>query len=156
MNIHACMNLRWAITLLLILLALPAHASDDSASGLQAFLWPAVNLIILIAVLVYFARKPLRAYFDKRRSDIQGELQTAADQLATAETTYATKAEARAWLATMETDILGGRHVNLSSGRELFGDYANRWLEARDLRPRTREPTPRSSYRSWPSSRTSS
>ncbi|MBW2694469.1 MAG: hypothetical protein JRE57_17890, partial [Deltaproteobacteria bacterium] len=72
------MNLRWAITLLLILLALPAHASDDSASVLQAFLWPAVNLIILIAVLVYFARKPLRAYFDKRRSDIQGELQTAA------------------------------------------------------------------------------
>ena len=89
MNIHACMNIRWAITLLLILLALPVHASDDSASGLQTFLWPAVNLIILIAVLVYFARKPLRAYFDKRRSDIQGELQTAADQLATAETTYA-------------------------------------------------------------------
>jgi F-type H+-transporting ATPase subunit b len=83
------MNLRCAITLLLILLAQPAHASDDSASGLEAFLWPAVNLAILISVLVYFARKPLRAYFDKRRSDIQGELQTAADQLATAETTYA-------------------------------------------------------------------
>jgi F-type H+-transporting ATPase subunit b len=83
------MKLRSALALLLILFALPAHASDDSATGLQAFLWPAVNLVILIAVLVYFARKPLRAYFDKRRSDIQGELQTAADQLATAETTYA-------------------------------------------------------------------
>jgi F-type H+-transporting ATPase subunit b len=89
MKTRARMNLGWAITPLLILLALPAHAADDSASGLQAFLWPAVNLIILIAVLVYFTRKPLRAYFDKRRSDIQRDLQTAADQLATAESTYA-------------------------------------------------------------------
>jgi integrase len=56
-----------------------------------------------------------------------------------ADTTFATKAEARAWLATMETDILGGRHVDPSSGRELFGGYATRWLEARDLRPRTRD-----------------
>ena len=53
------------------------------------FLWPALNLVILIAVLVYFARKPLQAYFEKRRSEIQGELQSAADQLATAESTYA-------------------------------------------------------------------
>jgi F-type H+-transporting ATPase subunit b len=88
-NLHVSLTLRCAFALLLILLALPAQASDDSASGLQVFLWPAVNLIILIAVLVYFARKPLRAYFDKRRSDIQGDLQSAADQLATAETTYA-------------------------------------------------------------------
>jgi len=72
-----------------MLLALPASASDDAATGLQAFLWPAVNLVILLGVLVYFARKPLRAYFDKRRSEIQGALQTAAEQLATAETTYA-------------------------------------------------------------------
>ncbi len=69
--------------------ALPAYASDPSASSLQTFLWPALNLAILIAVLVYFARKPLQAYFEKRRSEIQGELQSAADQLATAESTYA-------------------------------------------------------------------
>ncbi len=55
-----------------------------------------------------------------------------------ANTTFATKAEARAWLATMETDILGGRHVNPSAGREMFGDYSARWLEQRDLRPGTR------------------
>jgi len=83
------MKLRNAVALLVVLLALPAHASDEAATGLQAFLWAALNLAILIAVLVYFARPPLRAYFDKRRSEIQGELQTAADQLATAETTYA-------------------------------------------------------------------
>lgn len=56
-----------------------------------------------------------------------------------ADNTFATKAEARSWLAMMETDILGGRHVNPSSGREPFGHYGARWLEARDLRPRTRD-----------------
>ena len=89
MNLHALMNVRFAAASLLILLALPASASEDSAAGMQTFIWPAVNLVILFAVLVYFARKPLRAYFDKRRSDIQDQLQAAADQLATAETSYA-------------------------------------------------------------------
>lgn len=56
-----------------------------------------------------------------------------------ADTTFATKADARAWLATMETDLLSGRHVDPSSGRERFGVFAGRWLEARDLRPRTRD-----------------
>lgn len=83
------MNLRSAVALSVALHALPAYASDPAPGGLQAFLWPALNLVILIAVLVYFARKPLQAYFEKRRSEIKGELQSAADQLATAETTYA-------------------------------------------------------------------
>lgn len=56
-----------------------------------------------------------------------------------ADTTFGTKADARAWLATMETDLLSGRHVDPSSGRERFGSFAERWLEARDLRPRTRD-----------------
>ncbi len=83
------MNLRSAVALFVILLALPACASNHSESALQDFLWPALNLAILIAVLVYFGRKPLQAYFEKRRSEVQGVLQSAADQLATAETTYA-------------------------------------------------------------------
>jgi F-type H+-transporting ATPase subunit b len=80
---------RSATTLFICLLALPAYASDQPAGGLQNFIWPAVNLVILLAVLVYFSRKPLRDYFDKRRSDIAGELKSSADQLATAESTYA-------------------------------------------------------------------
>jgi F-type H+-transporting ATPase subunit b len=83
------MNLRSVVALFVILFGLPAFASDDSESVLQGFLWPALNLVILIVVLVYFSRKPLKAYFEKRRSEIQGVLQSAADQLATAETTYA-------------------------------------------------------------------
>ncbi len=83
------MNLRNAVALLVTLQALPAYASDPSAGGLQTLFWPAINLVILIAALVYFTRKPLQAFFEQRRSKIQGELQSAADQLATAETTYA-------------------------------------------------------------------
>jgi F-type H+-transporting ATPase subunit b len=83
------MSLRSAVALWVILPAVSAHAADPSADGLQTFLWPGLNLVILIAVLVYFARKPLQAYFEKRRSEIQGELQSAADQLTTAEATYA-------------------------------------------------------------------
>jgi len=80
---------RVAIALSGVLLALPARAADQSAGGLQNFVWPAVNLVILLAVLVYFARKPLQAYFDKRRSDISDDLQSSAAELATAESTYA-------------------------------------------------------------------
>ncbi len=83
------MNIRSAVALLVLLHALPAYAADPSEEGLKALLWPAVNLVLLIAVLVYFTRKPLQAYFEKRREDIQGELQSAADQLAAAETAYA-------------------------------------------------------------------
>lgn len=83
------MIVRSAIALFSFLLATPACASDQSADGLQSFIWPAVNLVILLAVLVYFARKPLQAYFEKRRSDISGDLQSSADELATAESTYA-------------------------------------------------------------------
>jgi len=80
---------RGVVGLSVALYALPACASDPSTGGLQTLLWPALNLVILIAVLVYFARRPLRAYFEKRRTEIQGELQSAADQLAVAETSYA-------------------------------------------------------------------
>jgi F-type H+-transporting ATPase subunit b len=83
------MNLRSAVALLVLLHALPAYAADPSEEGLKVLLWPAVNLVLLIAVLVYFTRKPLQAYFEKRREDIHGELQSAADQLAAAETAYA-------------------------------------------------------------------
>ncbi len=81
------MRARCAVALLL--LAAPARAADPSADGLQAFLWPAVNLALLLAVLVYFARKPLRAFFANRRGEIEGELRSAADQLAAAEAAYA-------------------------------------------------------------------
>jgi hypothetical protein len=54
-------------------------------------------------------------------------------------TTFASKTDARAWLSWVETDLRRGDHVDPRAGSERFGDYARRWLDERDLRPRTRE-----------------
>jgi Phage integrase SAM-like domain len=54
-------------------------------------------------------------------------------------TTFPTKTEARAWLSSVETDLRRGDHVDPRAGSERFGAYSRRWLDERDLRPRTRE-----------------
>jgi F-type H+-transporting ATPase subunit b len=82
------MKLRFVPALVALLFALPAQASEGNGGGLSEHLWPAVNLVILIAVLVHFARKPIRDYFASRRGEIQSELKGAAEQLSEAEATY--------------------------------------------------------------------
>lgn len=56
-----------------------------------------------------------------------------------ADTTFATKADARAWLAQIEADRQGGVHLEPGGGRERFSSFAERWVENRNLRPRTRD-----------------
>jgi len=52
--------------------------------------------------------------------------------------TFAAKADASRWLATVETDLHRGSFIDPRAGRELFGVYAERWTVARsDLRPKT-------------------
>ena len=82
------MKFRLVTAWVALLCALPAQASEGNGGGLSEHLWPAVNLVILIAVLVHFARKPIRDFFASRRSEIQSELKGAADQLSEAEATY--------------------------------------------------------------------
>jgi integrase len=57
----------------------------------------------------------------------------------TADHTFPTKADARAFLAGVETDVKRGNYVDPSAGRIMFGEYAGWWIEQRPLRPRTRE-----------------
>jgi F-type H+-transporting ATPase subunit b len=59
-----------------LLLSGPARAAEDEG-GAGELLWMALNLVLLLGVLVYFARKPLRAFFADRRHRIQDELQDA-------------------------------------------------------------------------------
>jgi integrase len=58
----------------------------------------------------------------------------------TAEQTFETKAEALAWLSSVETDIRRGRWIDPDAGKVLFGKYVDDWMTQRyDIRPRTRE-----------------
>jgi integrase len=52
---------------------------------------------------------------------------------------FAAKADARAWLASVETDLSRGTYFDPSAGSIRFAQYAEDWLEDRALRPRTRE-----------------
>jgi F-type H+-transporting ATPase subunit b len=74
--------------------ALAAGGADDghggeAASHVGELLWQALNLVILIGVLVVFARKPIKAFFADRRKRIGKDLSDAAALLAQAESRYA-------------------------------------------------------------------
>ncbi len=67
-----------------------AAAAGDSdgehGGGLANLLWQAANLLLIVGVLAYFARKPLAEYMQQRRQGIQESLETSARILEQAET----------------------------------------------------------------------
>jgi F-type H+-transporting ATPase subunit b len=67
--------------------ALPALASGDGSHGptVGQLVWQGVNLAILIAVLVFAARKPVGGFFADRREQIQSDIESAAELLGSAE-----------------------------------------------------------------------
>ena len=58
----------------LVAIAAPAHAAEEGGS----LLYPAINFVLLLAVLVYFARKPIQTFFADRRTAIRKDLDEAA------------------------------------------------------------------------------
>lgn len=70
--------------LALVLAARPAAAAEEGGDGLT-LLWNALNLAILLAAIVYFARKPIRERLAGRRRQISDDIQTSAQLLAQAE-----------------------------------------------------------------------
>jgi F-type H+-transporting ATPase subunit b len=61
----------------------PAHASGDISS--TDLIWQAINLLLLLAVLYFAARKGVSAFFRDRRQQISDDLDRAAELLSTAE-----------------------------------------------------------------------
>ena len=80
---------RAALTAAVLLAALPAAAEEGHGGGMHDLLFSALNLALLLGVLVYFARKPVVAFFEDRRKRIQTELDDAKKQGAEAEARYA-------------------------------------------------------------------
>ena len=72
-----------------VLAAATAHASGGAekshAEVVRETLWQAFNLVVILVLLVYFARKPVSDYFAARRQGIQSQLSQAAELLTQAE-----------------------------------------------------------------------
>jgi F-type H+-transporting ATPase subunit b len=81
---------RTVVFLGLALLAGPAWAAGGEHGTSQSeLIWQAVNLAVLLAVIVYAARKPVQSFFAERRERIQTDLEESADFLKQAEERYA-------------------------------------------------------------------
>ncbi len=73
------------LVLAALLLLLPGTASAAEGSGAGALLWHAFNLSLLLGIIVYFARSPLREVMASRRTQIESELEEARSNLERAE-----------------------------------------------------------------------
>ena len=65
-----------------------AFAADDAHGGggmLPVWAWELLNFAILVGVLVYFGRGPLRDLFLSRHAQISGDIESASELLAQAE-----------------------------------------------------------------------
>ena len=74
---------RW-LAVALLLAAGPAAAEGEGGHGGSLF-WQIANVVLLVAVLIYYARKPVLAYLAARRDTITKDLEAAAQLLADAE-----------------------------------------------------------------------
>ena len=72
-----------------LLLAGPARAAGGEDGGGSTLFYTAINLAALLVVVVWFARKPLREFFEDRREEIEGDLSSAAEMLRSAEERHA-------------------------------------------------------------------
>lgn len=82
------------ILLLLLLCAGTAFASAEGSEGGGSWnswmlLWRVINTAALIAVLVYFLKKPMANFFSERHAQIQKDLEDAKEQRDRAERTIA-------------------------------------------------------------------
>jgi len=73
-----------------LLVAAPALAAGGGGEGkMQELIWQAVNLVILLSVIVYAARKPVTQYFADRREEIKNDIKTADELLANSRREFA-------------------------------------------------------------------
>jgi F-type H+-transporting ATPase subunit b len=90
-------------TLVAIALAPTVALAEEHGAGHEANLvWHAINLALIVGVIVYFARTPLRTFMAERRSSIETNIATAKRELESAE---ARLAECNARIASLDREI---------------------------------------------------
>ena len=78
-----------ALLTVALVAASPALAAGGGERDIMRHLiHPALNMLLLLAVIFYFARKPIKAFFGDRRTQIQDELRRAAELKTEAEARY--------------------------------------------------------------------
>jgi F-type H+-transporting ATPase subunit b len=102
---------RWLCVALWVLLAAAPSQAAGGEEGGEGLLYPILNFVLLIGVLVYFTRKPIQAFFAERRRAIHDDLERAAELQRQAEERYA-KWQRR--LVDLERELEGIRRT----GRE--------------------------------------
>lgn len=60
-------------------------AEKSQAEVVRETLWQAFNLVLILALMIYFGRKPISDFFTSRRQGIQTQLSQAAELLSQAE-----------------------------------------------------------------------
>jgi len=70
----------------ILLLAAPALAASEGGDPVKEMIFQTINLILILGIIGYFARKPVITYFAERRDQIRGDLDSAAELLSEAET----------------------------------------------------------------------
>jgi F-type H+-transporting ATPase subunit b len=69
-----------------LLLAAPALAASEGGDPMKEMFYQAINLVLVLGLIGYFARKPVTAFFAERREQISSDLDSAAELLSEAET----------------------------------------------------------------------
>ena len=89
------------VGLALALLPRLALASENEGGG-SPLLWHAINLLLVLGVIAYFARTPLRTFLSERRQKIEEGIESARAELAAAEQRLA---ECRARVASIDRTL---------------------------------------------------
>jgi F-type H+-transporting ATPase subunit b len=107
-------------------------ASGAEGGGGWSFFWQALNLALLVAVLVWFGRAPVRQFFTDRRHRVREDLESSARLLAEAE---AKLAEWQGKLARVDAEI---REAHETSRRLAEAERERILAEARTSAERIR------------------
>lgn len=91
-----------ATTLFVVLLPALAIASEEAGGHESKVLWHTINLVLVLGILGYFARTPIRTYMAERRQNIEAGIEAARRQLAEAERQLA---ECNERIATLDHEV---------------------------------------------------